>query len=497
MTLRNNIIANYAGRAYSIGASYLFIPVYVQILGPEAYGLIAFYTILLTVAALADVGLSATFSREAARQAEKRNLIHLLSAAERVLLIAVGLCSISVVVTADWLAAHWLNPERLEVTAAAGALRLMALMLVPHLLTTLYSAGLLGLQRQVLANLLQALFVTLRSGLVILPILLWPDLTVFFGWQLGATILSMLLARAVLVRAMGFRSFAVARFDLSALRPHVDYAGGMLAITIIAAINTQLDKLLISRFFPLADFGYYSLASMLAQLPIAIGTPIAIALFPKLTSDIAKGRIDHTADNYERFGRLIVFVSSLAALGLALFSREILVLWLGESSFPAILPHIATVLALGAMFYCFVLSPFYLSLAHGRNRLIVTTATLTLIFSIPLTVFAIVRFGLLGAASIWFLLNFVNFLVVSAAVNRRHYPGSHLAWTGRFVLVPVLVALVPLVFARVAAHSLGASPLLTLLIGAASVALGVALFVALRLLPRDRPVSALDAAGTA
>lgn len=484
MTLRNNIIANYAGRAYSIGASYLFIPFYVQILGPEAYGLIAFYTVLLTVAALADVGLSATFSREAARQAEKRNLIHLLSAAERVLLIAVGLCSISVVLAADWIATYWLNPEGLEVTAAAGALRLMALMLVPHLLTTLYSAGLLGLQRQVLANLMQALFVTLRSGLVILPILLWPDLTVFFGWQLGATVLSMLLVRAVLVRAMGLRPFAVARFDLSALRPHLDYAGGMLAITVIAAINTQLDKLLISRFFPLAEFGYYSLASMLAQLPIAIGTPIAIALFPKMTAHIAKGETNQTAHDYEAFGRLIVFVSALGALGVALFSREILTLWLQDPSLPDIIPLVTTVLAMGTLFHCLQFPPYYLSLGYGENRLIVALATVTLIFSIPLTIFAIIRFGLIGAASIWFLLSFVNFLVISAAVNRRHYPGTHLAWIGRFVIMPVAVALGPLAFARVAADSLEALPLLTILIAATSVGLAVALFAALRLPPR-------------
>ena len=52
---------------WSVVSVYLFIPIYLTFLGPEAYGLIGFYTTLLGVLAFTDLGLTATLNREMAR----------------------------------------------------------------------------------------------------------------------------------------------------------------------------------------------------------------------------------------------------------------------------------------------------------------------------------------------------------------------------------------------------------------------------------------------
>ena len=62
-----NIVANFVGRALSAAAAYVFIPWYLRFLGIEHYGIVGFFAVLQGVLAFADIGLTATLSREMAR----------------------------------------------------------------------------------------------------------------------------------------------------------------------------------------------------------------------------------------------------------------------------------------------------------------------------------------------------------------------------------------------------------------------------------------------
>ena len=64
--LRSNIIANYIGKGWSIVAVYICAPLHLHFLGLETYGLIGFYTILISLLALVDMGLTAALNRKIA-----------------------------------------------------------------------------------------------------------------------------------------------------------------------------------------------------------------------------------------------------------------------------------------------------------------------------------------------------------------------------------------------------------------------------------------------
>ena len=67
VTVFRNIAANVGGSALSMLALLVVVPIYLRLLGAEAYGLVGLFT-TVTVAALAlDLGLGATLNREAAR----------------------------------------------------------------------------------------------------------------------------------------------------------------------------------------------------------------------------------------------------------------------------------------------------------------------------------------------------------------------------------------------------------------------------------------------
>lgn len=475
-SIRRNIVANYVGRAYSMGATYLFVPFYVAALGIEAYGVIAFYALLLAITALADVGLSATFSREAALRKSSDHLIRLLATSERILVPIVFMAAMAIFVGAEWIAQHWLNSAgTMDPTRIVWPLRLMALMIVPQLMITLYSAGLIGLERQVEANLLQALFVTARSGLII-PLIFWrPDLTLFFGWQLGATLIFAAVSRVVLVRSMGLGPFASAPFDWSVLRPHLSYAGGLAAITMVSSINTQLDKALVSRFFSLGEFGYYNLASTLSQLPIAAAMPIAVAFFPRIVAAVAEGNMPERLGVQRQFGQLIALVASVGGFGLALFAPEVLALWLQSSRVPHEVTQVAATLAIGSFFMCLNIPPYYLCLAYGRSWLVVIVSGLTLFVSVPATFWAIDVFGLLGGGLSWLLLNLIQFALMAYAVSRPPMGERY----GRYILAflpPAALVLGSLIMARLVANAVQAGPLIACVLAGCGAAIAMFAF---------------------
>src|SRR6266496_4640567 len=83
--LSANLIANFTGRAWSILAVWLFMPLYVRYLGADAFGLVGLYSAVQSFIMIADTGLSPAVSREMARLsvkpgsgAEIRNLIRTL-----------------------------------------------------------------------------------------------------------------------------------------------------------------------------------------------------------------------------------------------------------------------------------------------------------------------------------------------------------------------------------------------------------------------------------
>src|SRR4051794_27741970 len=65
--LKANIFANIAGQAWFVAVSILCTPFLIKMLGVEAYGLIAFYTLLQSFMQILDMGMGPTVNREIAQ----------------------------------------------------------------------------------------------------------------------------------------------------------------------------------------------------------------------------------------------------------------------------------------------------------------------------------------------------------------------------------------------------------------------------------------------
>jgi O-antigen/teichoic acid export membrane protein len=64
MSLKRNILANYASQTYVTLIGILMLPVYLRYMGAEACGLVGFFTMLNALFQLLDMGLTPTLARE-------------------------------------------------------------------------------------------------------------------------------------------------------------------------------------------------------------------------------------------------------------------------------------------------------------------------------------------------------------------------------------------------------------------------------------------------
>src|SRR5437773_9084558 len=158
MALSRIIVANFFARAWSALVSFGFVPVYIKFMGIEAYGLVGVYLSLVAILSLMDLGLSGTLSRELARESEdvgqRKEIGDLVRTLEVVYWSIGGALGVVVFASASMIATYWVNSIALSQEVLRDSIMLMGGVITAQWAISFYSAGLIGLQRQVSLNVL-------------------------------------------------------------------------------------------------------------------------------------------------------------------------------------------------------------------------------------------------------------------------------------------------------------------------------------------------------
>jgi O-antigen/teichoic acid export membrane protein len=104
--LKQNVAANVLGQGWSALMGLAFIPVYIQYLGIEAYGLIGLFAVLQTWLSLLDMGLGQTLGREMARFTSgyhsPQSIRNLLRSLEVIMYAMAVLMAAAIVFSSSW-----------------------------------------------------------------------------------------------------------------------------------------------------------------------------------------------------------------------------------------------------------------------------------------------------------------------------------------------------------------------------------------------------------
>lgn len=420
--MKKNILANFIGRFWGLLSNFLFIPLYIKYLGFESYSIISFTLLIAGVMAILDAGLTATLSREFARKdITHQEKIRTFKTLELTYLFVTLVCISFLFLFSGFLASKWLNLESFTPTQVSFFIKIISFDIGFQLLFRFYSGGLLGLEKQVKANLYQVAWGILRNGLVVLVIIFYPNLGVFFSWQAISTIIFTLLLKLSLQKELiGNYSFSFStRIETSVFKKVWTFAGGMLLIAIVAAFNTQMDKIVITKLLSLKSLGYYTIAISLSQILVVIVSPISIALLPKFTAQYSQEKSNDAALLYSKTSLIVsIFVFGIMC-NMAFFAKELIWVWTGSTDIALKASIFLPVVSFSMAMLALATLPYQLAIANGYTKLNNILGISSLIITIPGYFLATKKFGALGAASVFCIVQTITTLVYLYFINKK------------------------------------------------------------------------------
>ncbi len=443
--LKKNVTANFAGTIWRTLMGLIFIPLYIKFMGIESWGIIGIFATLQVIFGLLDIGLSSTLNREMARlsvlpckEQEMRNLVCTLEVIYWGIAIFVGITAVSL---SPFIAHHWIKAGQLSPKTIEQALLIMGFVIALQMPIGFYSGGLMGLQRQVLLNVINISMSSLRgAGAVLILWLISPTIQAFFLWQIVISIINnFLLARFLWRRLPVGEKNAV--FQKRLLKGIWRFAAGMSGISILAVILTQLDKIILSKMLSLEMFGYYMLASVVAMSLGRLFTPVFYSIYPRFTQLVSMGDQEGLKQLYHKSCQFMAVLILPVAIVIALFSHEILLIWTQNPVTAERCHLLVSILICGTALNGLLYLPYALQLASGWTRLSFLKNVLAVILFVPLIIYMTAHYGATGAAIAWFVLNLGMFFFEIPIMHRRLLRKEKWRWYWQDVGIPLLVGL--------------------------------------------------------
>lgn len=451
MSLKRNILASYASQIYVTLVGLLILPMYLKYMGAEAYGLVGFFTMLQSVFNLLDMGLTPTVARETARfrggATDALNYRRLLRALQVIFFAVAFLGGGVMFVCSGLIAERWLNAQTLPLAQVQVALQLMAVGVALRWMSGLYRGCISGSEQLVWLGGFNAFVATLRF-VGVLPVLIWVghSPTVFFTYQLIVAVVELAglaakssgLYPAVPGQTVGWSPASL----FEPIKPVLKFSLSIAFTSSVWVLVTQIDKLVLSKLLPLADYGYFTLAVLAASGVMMISGPISSALLPRMARLQAEGDEIGLIRLYRNATQMVAVFAISTSLMLSFFAEQILWAWMGDAHTVAQATAVLRFYSLGNGILAMIAFPYYLQFAKGDLKLHAIGSILYLIGLIPLVILLTSLYGIIGAGWAWFGVNAVYFLMWIPIVHRHFYSNFHFRWVFFDIAPSLLVSLI-------------------------------------------------------
>lgn len=446
MSLKRNITANYISQIYVTLVGILLLPLYIKYMGAEAYGLVGFFAMLQAWFGLLDLGLTPTIGRETARyhggamQAlEYRQLYRALSVIFTAIAVVGGG---GLFLLSDLVATRWLNVETLSLNEVTLAVQIMAISVAMRWMCGLYRGVVTGSERLVWLSCFSVVVATLRF-IVVLPVMWYFGFTpfVFFVYQLviamveliglGSKSRQLLPSSKSLGQAIGW--------SFKPVQPVLKFALTIAFTSSVWVLVTQTDKLVLSGILPLKEYGYFTLAVLVAGGIMVISGPISSAIMPRMAKLHAEGKNDELIRVYRNSTQLVSIIAGSAAITLACCAEQLLFAWTGDPQLAAESAPILRLYAIGNGFLALAAFPYYLQYAKGDLRYHLIGNAGMVVVLIPGIILAATHFGGIGAGYVWLATNGLFLLTWVTYVHHKLELGLH----GKWLLDDVFKIIIP------------------------------------------------------
>lgn len=433
-SIKRNIVANLLGGAWITALTLIVTPLQVNLLGIEAYGLIGFIATLQIVFGIFDLGLSSTLTREIATDSsrEQTRTVDLVRTASTIYWSFAVLIGVGLAWSTPFIAEHWFNATALSVVEIEQSLYAITIFLALRWPVALYVGVLTGLQRMDVLNLVKISCASLRLLGGIAVLVLGGNLQLFLWWTVLTAVVEVVVHYAACrwVHPLMPWRFGV---SLQVIRSVWSFSLSMSAITVLALIVSQLDRLVVSKLLSLDELGSYSIAYSAAAVASLVISAISSAMLPSFAAAYAQRQAIALQRRYDSANRVLLFSVGFAVFPMIFFGEFILSIWIGAAASSASSRPLALIAA-GFWLSAALSNAYSLSIASGHPGLPLRLSALTAVpYALGLYLLTEAR-GVDGAALAWLLLNLCYVVVLVPMVTRRLLPSSSRHWMATAVL---------------------------------------------------------------
>jgi O-antigen/teichoic acid export membrane protein len=447
MALRNNVIANYSSQIYVTAIGIILVPVYIDFMGAEAYGLVAFYALLQSWLSMLDMGLSPTIARETARfkggamlPSEYYRLVNVM---QSIFLLVALLSGGTLYFSSSLVAQSWLKSSEFSNFELTEIIQLFAVIIAFRLICGLYRGMLIGAQRLIWLSGFNAAVASFRF-LGVIPILMFVSVSpkAFFYFQLAVALVEICGLYLVATRLVpNINKLEVLRWEWDPLKPVVKFSLSVAFTTLVWVLVTQTDKLILSKLLSLTDYGYFSLAVLVASGIMLLSAPVSSAIMPLMAKLEAEGNQKGLIRVYSQMTQLVVVLAGSAAITIAFHADALLLAWTGNTYLVSQAAPVLVLYAIGNGILAVSAFPYYLQYAKGDLRLHMLGNAIFVLLLVPLIIWATANFGVMGAGYVWLTVNLLTFVLWLPFVHWRFAPGINVRWYGRDVARIIIPAI--------------------------------------------------------
>jgi O-antigen/teichoic acid export membrane protein len=441
-TTRANTLANYLGSGLTAVMAIAMSPIYLHLLGAEAFGLVGLFSALVAFSSVFELGITAAVVRQLARLDTDlhRESCQAVATLERIYAVIGLLLGAILCACGPAAALSWLNPQSLDQQTIVWSMIWLGVGFACRWNVSFYSAGLTGMERLVGLNAVVVITALCQYLGVILVLYLWKATPpVFFAYMAGCGLVQMLVLRTMLWRLVGWGA-GYRRWHLPSLGGIRTFAGGMGLISLTSVILTQADKIILSRLMTLASFGIYSFAANTAAGTQRIISPIFNAIYPRMTRLVGADERQAAAEFYQLSAQAVACLLAPAVITAVAFSGSLLRVWTRDAALAEQVGPVLSLFLLGNLLNGLMHAPLALLLAHGRTGLLVCSNLISIALLVPAAILVYRWHGAIGVAGLWCALN-LGYILIQVPVMHRQlaWPGMW-TWYWHSVLLPIGVS---------------------------------------------------------
>lgn len=355
------------------GMSVIFIPIYLKYLGAEQFAIIGIFILLRTLISLLNGGavpiLGQQFARYRSEESRSRYLAVMLNTSTIIFtIVAICIC-ISIYQSSKFLVEAWLNVPESNFNSTVNAIKIASLALVPQFIEAPLRGISIGLNLQTRLAILLAFMATFRGiGAVMLA---WEtgSISSFFWWQVLVGSITCAVLYFMNWKKLG-RPQGI-NFEPRKLFALRYFAAGMVSLTTLSLLLSQLDKFLAPKILTLSELAYYNISATICAMLFTVAASISQAFYPRLCEQQYKK--ESCRYTYELNIKAILICLAPLVGFLWVGGEAILLLWLGDSEAALLTSEYLTPMLLATLFMSFNLPLHNLQLAVSQTSEILKT----------------------------------------------------------------------------------------------------------------------------